>query len=171
MTRHLLVAAAALVSLTACGNTDLTARGRVIASYGGTERGFTFTENTRLEVPERDASTGFITGSCEMAQVGPDTWGIVVEIRGSGAPSDESPLTSVTIMQRTDAEPGTGHVEAVIGGETFTSGTEGCAIEIPYAERDSGMVGITGDCGVTNDAGDEASIAVELDLIGCSVLE
>ena len=170
MTRPLLVALA-LVSLTACGSNDLTARGSVVASYGGTERGFNFPTDTRLEVSERDAASGIITGSCEMAAVGDGVYGIVVEINGGNPTGDDFPLTSVTIMQRSDALPESGSVEATIGESSFTSGSAGCSIEVPYADADSGMVGLVGDCAVMNDAGDEASLSIELDLIGCTVLE
>lgn len=170
MTRLLLVALA-LVSLSACGNTELTARGSVVASYGGTERGFSFVENTRLEAPERDGLAGIVTGSCEMAPVGEGAYGIVVEIRGGNPTGDDFPLTSVTIMQRSDADPATGSVEAVIGESRFLSGAAGCSVQVEYATPASGMVGLVGDCSVMNDAGDEATLSIELDLIGCTVLE
>ncbi|MCB9591949.1 MAG: hypothetical protein H6719_04385 [Sandaracinaceae bacterium] len=168
-TRHLLIAAA-LLSLTACGNTELTARGSVTARAGSLESPFIFDQPTRLEVPERDAALGLITGSCEMAKVADDTWGIVVEIRRGGT-IDDNGLASVTIMQRTDAEPGTGRIEAELGTTSFTSSADSCAIEVEYAEPDSGMVGLLGDCGLQDAAGNEATISVDLDLIGCTVLE
>ncbi|MCA9609094.1 MAG: hypothetical protein KC619_26010 [Myxococcales bacterium] len=169
MTRHLLVALA-LVSLSACGSNDLTARGSVIASYGGTERGFDFVENTRLEAPEGGGVSGIVTGSCEMAAVGDGVYGIVVEIHGGNPAGDDFPLTSVTIMQRSDSLAETGSIEATIGESTFTS-SAGCSLVVPYAEADSGMVGLAGDCTVMNDTGEEATLSIDLDLIGCTVLE
>ncbi|MBX3272409.1 MAG: hypothetical protein KF729_19270 [Sandaracinaceae bacterium] len=169
MNRHLLPALAAFSLLTACGNTELTARGSVVATFEGAESGFSFAEPTRLEVPG-DASLGFITGSCELARVGEGAYGVVVEIRRGGN-IDDNGLSRVTIMQRTDAEVGTGRVEAELGLTQFTSGAAGCAIEVPYAQPDGGTVGLLGDCEVRDTNGNVANLSVDLDIIGCTVLE
>jgi len=173
MTRTILLFTAAL-ALGACGNTDLTARGEVVATFSGAMSGFTFPEDTRLEAPERDASLGLITGDCQMARVsaadGTPAWGVVIDIRRGGV-VDDLGLASVTLMQRTDSDPTEGRVEAEIGVSPFQSGAGTCSLEIPYAEPDGGMVGLSGDCDLTNAAGDTATVHAQLDIIGCAVVE
>jgi len=172
-TRTVLLLAAAL-SLGACGSTELTARGDVVATFDGAMSGFTFEQDTRLETPERDASLGLITGDCEMGRVvgagGEPAWGVVVDIRRGGAVGDLG-LASVTIMQRTDSAPSDGRVEAEIGLSHFTSGAGACSVEIPYAEPDGGMVGLSADCEVSDADGNLATLTVNLDIIGCTVVE
>ncbi len=173
MTRYIFVAAT-LLTLTACGNTDLTARGSVIATFEGAETGFRFTEDTRLEVPERDGTVGFITGGCQMAPVasadGEPAWGIIVDL-DRGTNTGDNGLSRVTIMQRTDAAPTAARVEAELGMVSFMSGADGCSIEFDYATPDSGMIGMMGTCGVQDADGNTATVAVDLDIIGCTVLE
>jgi len=173
MTRYLFVAAA-LLTLSACGNTDLTARGSVIATFEGASTGFQFDEDTRLEAPERDGTLGFITGNCEMAQVmgedGEPAWGIVVDLM-RGRNIDDNGLSSVTIMQRTDAAPSAGWVEAQLGMVSFMSGADTCSVEMNYAEPDSGMLGMSGSCDLQDAEGNMASVAIDLDVIGCTVIE
>lgn len=174
MTRNAFLVAASLLSLAACGTTDLTARGEVIATFEGAMTGFTFEQDTRLEAPERDASLGLITGDCEMGRVlgvdGEPAWGVVVEIR-RGSVADDLGLASVTIMQRTDSAVEEGRIEVVLGVSQFASGAGVCIVEILYAEADSGMVGLTGDCEVADIDGNTANVTVELDIVGCTVVE
>jgi len=176
MTRQLLLAAALLALAGCSGNTDLTARGHVTATVDGTPRGFDFPNDIRLDAPEPGTAEGLITGTCEMARVedlerGDSSWGVVFTLQGGIGATDDQPLTSVTIMQRSDADPAAAFVEAEIGGETHTSGAGSCAVDVEYVTEDSGMVGIVGTCDVANDAGDTASIDVSLDIIGCTVLD
>jgi len=176
MTRQLLLAASLLALAGCSGNTDLTARGHVTANVDGTPRGFSFPNDIRLDAPEPGTAEGLITGTCEMAEVedperGDSSWGVVFTLSGGLNGSDDNPLTSVTIMQRSDADPSAAYVEAEIGGVSHASGSGSCAIDIEYATEDSGMVGIVGTCDVTSDAGDTASMDVQLDIIGCTVLD
>lgn len=176
MTRQLLLAATLLALVGCSGNTDLTARGHVTANVDGTPRGFSFPNDIRLDAPEPGTGEGLITGTCEMARVedpvgGDSSWGVVFTLEGGINDSDDNPLTRVTIMQRSDADPAAAYVEAEIDGVTHTSGSGACAIDLEYVTEDSGMVGIAGACDVASDAGDTAAIEVELDIIGCTVLD
>ena len=178
MTRRILPTLAllgAFGALTGCNHDDgLTARGSVIADVGGTRTGFSFPDETRIDQPDAGGALGLITGSCEMGRVagadGSEQWGIVVEIR-RGSTVDDLGLDSVTIMQRTDAEPTAGRVEAQLGTAPYTSGSAGCTLEIAYAVEDGGMVGLTGGCDVADESGaNSATVAVDLDLAGCTVI-
>ncbi len=173
MTRTSLLAVA-LLALSACGHTDLTARGEVTATFEGTSTGLRFNNDTRLEAPEGDASLGLITGNCEMARVadaeGEAAWGIVVDLRRGGSVEDNG-LSSVTIMQRTDTAPDQGRIEAELGMASFTTAAGTCGIDVPYASEDSGLVGLSGTCEVQDAEANVATITVELDIVGCTVVD
>jgi hypothetical protein len=145
----------------------------VIADVGGTRTGFQFPEDTRLDQPDSGSALGLITGSCEMGRVagadGSDQWGLVVSIQ-RGSTVDDLGLDSVTIMQRTDAEPTEGRVEAELGATSYTSGSAGCVVELAYVSDDGGMVGLTGSCDVDDGGANTANIAIDLDLAGCTVI-
>lgn len=147
------------------GDHGLTARGSVTAEADGRTTGFTFPSDTRIDVAG-DGAAGLVTGECEMAQVGEDAWGLVVTIR-RGATVDDLGLSSVTLMQRTDAEPSAGRVEAELGTTSYGGA---CEIDVPYAVEDGGMVGLTGSCEVTDADGQTARVELELDLVGCTVI-
>lgn len=156
-----------------CSNDDgLSARGSVVSETRGT---FEFTQDTRLDGPP-EGLDGVFTGSCEMAAVAPaegdaEHYGVVMTIR-RGNDVDDLGLAEVTIMQRTDADPGAGRVEAVFGMTDFTSDAAGpCTIEIPYAERDAGIVGLTGECTLADADGNEETVTIALDVTGCEVID
>lgn len=178
MTRRILPTLAllgVLGALSGCNHDPgLTARGSVIADVGGTRTGFQFPDETRIDQPDGGGALGLITGSCEMGRVagadGSDQWGIVVQIQ-RGSTVDDLGLDSVTIMQRTDAEPTAGRVEADLAATSYTSGSAGCTVEFAYVSDDGGMVGLTGSCDVADEGGaNTANIAIDLDLAGCTVI-
>lgn len=171
MTRHATILASALC-LVACGSSELTARGSVIATFEGATSGFTLLQDTRLETPSRDASLGLITGDCEMARVadvdGAPAWGVIVGLRRGGEITDLG-LASVTIMQRTDNDPSAGRIEAELGVVQFTS-AGACTVDVSYASPDGGVVGLNGDCEVSDASGNLATVSVQLDIAGCTVV-
>ncbi|MEQ9699289.1 MAG: hypothetical protein RLO54_15745 [Sandaracinaceae bacterium] len=169
--RTLLVSLFASLLLVACGGDHgLTARGSVTADADGRSTGFAFPDDTRLDVAG-DGAAGLVTGECEMAKVGEDAWGLVVTIR-RGATVDDLGLSSVTIMQRTDADPSAGRVEAELGTTLYSPAAGAtCQVDVPYAVDDGGMVGLTGDCAVQDVDGNTATVSVELDLVGCTVID
>jgi hypothetical protein len=170
-----IVTIASFALLGACGGDNgLTVRGSVQADTGDARTGFSFPEDVRIDEAEASGE-GRITGLCEMRQMrrvdGEDVWGVIVELHRGGT-VDDLGLASLTVMQRTDATPDEGRVEAELGTTLYTSDASGrCSVEIPYAVRDSGMVGLTADCDVQDADGNPATVALELDLVGCTVAD
>jgi len=178
MTRSILIATILTTALglwTGCGGENgLTVRGSVEVDAGGAMTGFSFPNDVRIDEAEASAE-GRVTGLCEMRQMrgaeGEDVWGVIVEIHRGGT-VDDLGLASLTVMQRTDAAAGEGRVEAELGTTLYTSDAgAACTVDIPYAVRDSGMVGLTADCEVRDADNDVANVTLELDLVGCAVAE
>lgn len=156
------------------GENGLTVRGSVEVDTGDATTGFNFPHDVRIDEVEA-SSVGRVTGLCEMRRVrgrdGEQTWGVVVEIHRGGVVDDRG-LASLTIMQRSDAAPDGGRVEAELGTTHYASGAGGdCSVEMPYAVRDSGMVGLTAHCELRDASGETAAVQLELDLVGCTVAE
>lgn len=166
---HLMLFVPVLV-LSACADAGLNAQGLVgVTTTDGTTRAFQFPNQTRLD----GTSPGRFTGSCMLRRMhdaeGNEQWGTVVELRSGGtAAGDDSPLTSVTIMQNTGSAPANGRVEIEMGGVLFTGESGECNVDMPYALPD-GVVGLEGSCQVADPDGNGATVAIELDLAGCDV--
>lgn len=173
---HPLLALGVLGLLAGCGGeTGLTVRGSAEVDTGDAQTGFQFPEEVRIDEVEASAE-GRVTGLCEMRQMrgeadDEDVWGVVVEIHRGGT-VDDLGLTSLTVMQRTDAAAEEGRVEAELGATLYTSDAGGaCSVEVDYAVRDSGMVGLIGTCEVQDPDGNPADVDLELHLVGCRVAE
>lgn len=170
MTRRILLTLSALLALTACGDAGLTVEGIVtVTAPGPTVRTFDFANSTRLD----GAGPARFTGSCHLAQsIGPEgeaEWGAVVDIHSGGtATGDETPLTSIAIMQNSAAPPQSGRVEIELGGVTYAPLPGECSVQMPYALGD-GVVAFLGTCRLANAAGDSVDVELELDFAGCSV--
>lgn len=170
MTRRILLSLSALVLAAACGDAGVTVHGLVsVTSPDSTERRFDFSNETRLD----GSGPGRFTGGCNLVRTldaeGNEQWGALVDIRsGGGAAGDETPFTSLSVMQNTSAAPLGGRVEIELGGTAYAPVDGGCALDIPYALRD-GVVGFAGSCELANAADERVTVALELDLAGCTV--
>ena len=86
-----------------------------------------------------------------------------------GGMVDDQGLSSLTLLQRTDALPENGRVELELGTTPFASREGECRLDIDYLVEDSGMLGLSGGCETYDQAGRAASVSVGLDLVGCTV--
>lgn len=172
MSRFAALSLLAVLAFGCSNNEGLSVRGSVRSLDRGE---FNFDQDYRLDSPPEGYGSVF-TGECEMAQIlgedGEAAWGIVATIR-RGSDIDDPGLDSVTIMQRTDREATSAHVDAVFGMTEFTSdGAAGCEIEIPYSiAEDNGLVGFTGSCEVMDVDGERQQLDIALDFTGCTVID
>lgn len=167
----LLVASA--MFLGACGGDDgLLASGSLTVEGTDLSTGFSFPGEVRIDgVAGEDTRT---RGTCEMSRVydipQEDHYGIVVDVlRGFEADESDRSLTSVTLMQRTDARAEDGRIEVTLGTTPYTSREGECQLAVDYAA--DGMVGLTGACDVYDADGESVSAVVSLDLAGCAVID
>ncbi len=176
MNRRILLSIATLLSglaLTACNSGGLNVQGSVAVTTAAgtaseTTRTLPFTNATRLD----GSGPGRFTGSCVLTRTrdasGAEQWGAVAEIHTGGTTTDANPLTSVTMMQNTGADPASARVEIEMGGVTYAPVAGGCSVEVPYALRD-GVTQFSGTCDVANAAGDQATVTLDVDFGGCTV--
>lgn len=169
MTRRFLLPLSAALLVAACGDAGLTVQGSVtVTSSDSTVRRFDFSNETRLD----GSSPGRFTGTCRVHRTlddaGNEQWGAVVDIRSGGtAEGDDTPFTSISVMQNTGAAPDAGRVEIELGGIDYTPVEGQCSVEIPYAI--DGVVGLTGACRVASAANESVQVELDLDLAGCTV--
>lgn len=164
----LLVACAMLLG--ACGGDEgLLANGSVTVEGTDLRTGFSFPEDVRID----GVGAAGTRGTCEMNRVydipQEDHYGIVVEVLRGFESEDDRALTSLTVMQRTDAPAENGRIEVTLGTTAYSSREGECQMAVDYAA--DGMVGLTGACDVYDADGESVSTVVSLDLAGCTVTE
>ncbi|MFK7989902.1 MAG: hypothetical protein AB8I08_28035 [Sandaracinaceae bacterium] len=167
----LLVACAMLLG--ACGGDEgLLASGSVTVEGTDLSTGFSFPADVRIDGIDAGGD-GRIRGTCDMNRVydipQEDHYGVVVEILRGFESDDDRALTSLTVMQRTDAPAENGRIEVMLGTTAYTSREGECQMAVEYAA--SGMVGLTGACDVYDADGESVNTVVSLDLAGCTVTE
>ncbi|MGE0791784.1 MAG: hypothetical protein AB7S26_39275 [Sandaracinaceae bacterium] len=166
-----LVAVCALTGLVGCNHDDgLEVRGSVISSDRGE---FNFDVDTRIDVPS-DSLDSLFSGDCTLTNVAapaePFAWGVSATIRRANVLEDDLGLASVTIEQTQAQDPSQARMDAEFGIDAFSSeGAGSCTIDIEYADPSGGLVGLSGQCAVS-DGTDQENIAVALDFVGCTVV-
>jgi hypothetical protein len=164
--RILWVSIFASMLLTACGgDRGLTVMGSVAVTDGeALSTGFPFNQETNLDDP------GSIpTGTCEVRRNVDDTgavqWGVVAVLNGTVR--EGRGLSSITVMGNT-ADAASGRVEAQLGTTAYTSDDRECEIVVEYLHHS--QVSIRGGCDIADANGEDAHAEIDLEYVGCNVV-
>lgn len=170
MLRRLLPTILAL-SAVACADDDpgyLRVRGAAVAVLpDGTETGFDFPNDVRLDDDRIARADGRIAGHCTIGTGGEGEHDVLhVGIRRTGADGD---LGLRRLEIRMD-DPMRGEVRAQLGNDSYEGSSEGeCMLSRPYVERQDGLAAVVADCVVAGGDGRTAQLAVDLQFVGCTV--
>lgn len=156
--RNALVTLGAVFALAGCGGGGLKVIGTADVTTATASSGFDFPQQVRL-----DGGAGTVTGTCQISRSASGAYGVVVDLYGNSQAQGRA-VRSMTIMGHSPAAPG--QIDAELGPDTFT----GTCNVITNVDESRGLVGLqaTG-CQISN-AGETASVDVNLNLEGCTVI-
>lgn len=162
-----------LVALTACADEDpgyLRVQGvAVVVLEDGTETGFDFPNDVRLDDDRIAPADGRIAGHCTIGTGGEGEHDVLhVGITRTVADA-ESELGLRGLVIRMD-DPLSGEVQAELGHASLSGSSEAeCTLSRPYVERQDGLAAVVADCMLAGPEGESAQLAVDLQFVGCTV--
>lgn len=159
--------------LAGCGNHEhgLAVRGAVQVEVDGTQTGFDFARETRLEDDRIAEPNGPIAGHCTIGDggVGEPT---IVSLGIRRTTTDSEPGAGMRAFElRLEEGTGQGSVKAELGIGTYEAqaGTD-CTATLEYFDAQEHMAGASVDCVVRTADGATAHAIAELDFVGCTRL-
>lgn len=174
--RLLLLGALAAVAPTlaaGCANDDegyLRAQGAAVAVLpDGTETGFDFPNDVRLDDDRIAPADGRLAGHCTIGRGGEGEHDVLdVAIVRTGEPAeDDLGIRSLTVHLD---DPATGSLTAELAGATFSAESGAtCSVSRPYVETRDGLAAVMADCTVADPDGRTAQLIVDLQFVGCDL--